>query len=252
MPPVFTPEQRDAVRSHLVRMAKADDRVVAAAELGSLTTGAGDRWSDLDLTFSVRGATVPQMLEDWTHRLRADLGAVHLFDLPLHTTVYRVFLMPGNLQVDLSFTPEADFRPRGPKFRLLFGEAGEILQAPPPDPHDLLGDALHHALRARFSIERGRLWMAEWLITGVRHQALALAALNRGLPHVYARGTDQLPPELLQRFEATLPRSLARGELLRALRESLDRLLEEAGEARDLADRLGPDLAALVALESLE
>jgi len=251
MGPVYTIEQREAVRAHLIQMARADQRVVAAAELGSLTSGGGDRWSDLDLTFAVEGANVAQMLEDWTRRLRADLGAIHLFDLPLLTTVYRVFLMPGNLQVDLSFTPAPDFHPRGPKFRLLFGEAGEMVASPPPSAREQLGIALHHALRARFSIERGRPWMAEYLINELRNHAVVLACLNRGLPAVYARGADQLPAEVLARLDRTRPASLDRGELLRALRESLDTLLEQAGEARELAERAGADLRALVAADPL-
>jgi hypothetical protein len=35
-------------------------------------------------------------------------AAVHLFDLPFLSSLYRVFLLPGSLQVDLSFTPAAD------------------------------------------------------------------------------------------------------------------------------------------------
>ena len=55
---VFSIEDRDRVREHVLALAEADPRVVAAAVVGGLADGAGDRWSDLDLTFAVAD-TVP-------------------------------------------------------------------------------------------------------------------------------------------------------------------------------------------------
>ncbi len=96
------------------------------------------------------------VLADWTQSLRDEFDAVQLFDLPSGATIYRVFLLPGCLQFDLSFTPASEFGPGGPKFRLLFGSAVEKPHAEPPLAQELFGYAVHHALRARFSIERGR------------------------------------------------------------------------------------------------
>src|SRR6266540_5370045 len=50
---VFTVEQRDALREHLLRLAEEDERVVAGAAVGSLAVDGGDRFSDLDLTFGI-------------------------------------------------------------------------------------------------------------------------------------------------------------------------------------------------------
>jgi hypothetical protein len=50
---VFTVEQRDALREHLLQLAEKDERVVAGAAAGSLAVDAGDRFSDLDLTFAI-------------------------------------------------------------------------------------------------------------------------------------------------------------------------------------------------------
>ena len=47
---------------------------------------------------------------------------------------------------------------------------------------------MHHAVRARFCIERGRWWQAEYWISGVRDQALALACHRRGLAVAHGRG----------------------------------------------------------------
>jgi hypothetical protein len=242
---VFTVEERDRVRTRVLEMATADARIVAGAEIGALAKG-GDRWSDLDLTFGVAdGATVDGVLADWTAELTREFGALHLFDLPFETSIYRVFLLPGNLQVDLSFTPEAEFGARGPKFRLLFGDALAREHFPGPSAQHVFGLGVHHAVRARICIERGRVWQAEYWISALRDQALMLASLSRGLEVSYGRGFDQLPAETLAPASRALVSSVERDELLRALRVAIDLLLQEADEIRDLASKLAPQLREL-------
>src|SRR5207302_213357 len=131
---VFTVEQRDALREHLLRLAEEDERVVAGAAVGSLAVDRGDRFSDLDLTFGIADhAPVVEVLDDWTRTLIGERDAVQLADLEREPTIYRVFLLPDALQFDLSMTPAAQFRPAGPRFRLLFGEtaAGDSEAATP-------------------------------------------------------------------------------------------------------------------------
>ncbi len=136
---MYTVAERDAVRDRVLELAEADERVVAAAAVGSLAVGPGDEWSDLDLTFAVaNGVPVADVIADWSERV-AELGGVVLFDLPAGPTVYRVFLLPGCLQVDLSFTPAAQFASRSPRWRLLFGEEGEPAHTPPRPPVELGG-----------------------------------------------------------------------------------------------------------------
>ena len=48
---------------------------------------------------------------------------LHHWDLRSGPTVYRVFLLPGGLELDVAVTPAAEFGAHGPKFRLLFGES---------------------------------------------------------------------------------------------------------------------------------
>jgi hypothetical protein len=244
---VFTVEERDRVRERLLAKAHGDERILAAAEVGSLAVGGGDRWSDLDLTFAVaEDISVADVLEDWTDELAHELEAIDLFDLPVGSTIYRVFMLPGLLQVDLSFTPVSDFHPRGPKFVLLFGEAGAPVHTPPPRAQELLGLAVHHAHRARFSIERGRSWQAQYLIDELRRLTLELACLRLGLPARFGRGLDGLPHELLDAFEATLLRTVERAELARALERNVELLLRES-EHVEGAVKLGPILRSLQA-----
>jgi len=245
---MFSVGDRERLRDRVLQLAGSDARVVAGAAVGSLALGEGDRWSDLDLTFAVDDAlSMFEILEDWTGKIVAEFEAVQLFDLPSGSSIYRVFLLPGCLQFDLSFTPAASFGASGPKFKLLFGQTAEKPHAQPTPAQELFGYAVHHALRARFCIERGRYWQAEYWISGARDNALSLACQRRGLAEMHGRGFDTLPGEVLDIFANALVQRLERGELLRALGCAIDGLLAEAGEARELAARVEPQLRELTA-----
>lgn len=245
---VFSVNERTRIQERVLELAAADPRIVAGAVVGSLALGEGDRWSDLDLTFGVAdGLSVAQVLEDWTRTFVAEFDAAHLFDLPSGASIYRVFLIPGCLQFDLSFTPAAQFGATGPKFRLLFGSEVEKPRYSPPAAHELFGYAVHHALRARFCIERGRYWQAEYWISGTRDYALTLACRRRGMPAVHGRGFDALPPNVRSTFAEALVTSLERAELLRALGAAIAGLLAEAEEVQELATKVAPELHKLTA-----
>jgi hypothetical protein len=146
---MFSVEDRNHIRDQVLQLAASDTRVVAGAVVGSLALDEGDRWSDLDLTFAVADdVPVPDVLEDWTRNLVKEFDAVHLFDLPSGASIYRVFLLPGCLQFDLSFTPASKFGASGPKFKLIFGSSVEKPFAQPPSAQELFGYVVHHALRA--------------------------------------------------------------------------------------------------------
>jgi hypothetical protein len=240
---VFTVEQRDAVRERVLRLAEEDDRVIAGAAVGSLAVDEGDRFSDLDLTFGIADhVAVTEVLEDWTTTLIDELGAVRLADLERGPTIFRVFLLPDALQFDLSLTPEARFRPAGPRFRLLFGETaaaepdapmspGNLFIPTPAVAGDLFGWGVIYALHARACIERGRVWQAEHYVGAVRDHALSLACLRRGLRAVQARGYDDLPGEILARFEDTHVGAVEPAALRAALAASVLALVREGAEA---------------------
>lgn len=243
---MFTPEFRDAVRRRLLAMAKSDSRITAGAAVGGSAGGEQDRWSDLDLTFGVGGESVPAVLEDWTARMRSEFEAVTLFDVSRGSTVYRVFLLPGSLQVDLSFTPAAEFGALGPRFELLFGEAIVREQAPVPSRSQEFGMAAHHAVRARFCIERGRSWQAEYWISLLRDHALTLSTLRFGLDPYYGRGFDRLPRDIRELAQHALVRSLDRDELSRALRAATQLLLHEGAGVHEDEEKIADLLRDLV------
>jgi len=249
---MFSIDDRNRVRDHVLDRAKADGRVVAGAVVGSLATSEGDRWSDLDLTFGVAdGVALSGVLDDFTVDLDREFNATHLFDLQSGAAIYRVFLLPGCLQFDLSFAPASQWGALGPEFRLLFGQAAQLAQGPPPPARQLLGYAVHHALRARFCIERGRNWQAEYWVSAVRDYALSLACRRRGLAWHHGRGIDDLPEDVREIAVGALPRSLDREELRRSLGCAIDLLLGETEEVQELAERVRPQLRQLaeVALE---
>jgi predicted nucleotidyltransferase len=243
---VFTVDERNRIHKRILELAKSDERIVAGAVVGSLATNEGDRWSDLDLTFGVtpENQTI-DVLDRLITPLASEFGAVQLFDLPHRETLFRVLLLQGCLQVDLSVTPASKFGPNGPKFRILFGSFTENPPIPAPRASELIGYAAHHAVRARFCIERGRFWQAEYWISAARDYTLSLACLERNLSPHYGRGFDQLPAEVQMQAQQALVKSLDRAELLRALACVVDGLLHEARQITGNPPELEPHLLVL-------
>jgi hypothetical protein len=241
---MFTPEQREDVRAGLLERAREDDRVTGAALTGSAALGNEDCWSDVDVFLGVaRSADLDAVVADWTCAL-IETGAVHHWDVRAGTALYRVFLLENGLQVDIAFTPEADFGARGASFRAVFGEPVDV---PPPDPPafaDVAGLGWLGLLHASKAIERGRPWEAAYWIGSVRDQTITLACLRLGESPHYSRGADGLPTGITAPLEETLVSAPRPGELRRALRAARQCLLEEIGRTdAALADRLERALA---------
>jgi len=242
---MFTVEERDRLRERLLARAEADDTVAGAAFTGSYAVGEGDRWSDTDLVLAVRGDLTPT-LTTWTAWLYDDLGARHHWDLPVGASLIRVFLLPGWLEIDLTFAPETEFGPRGPQWRTLFGRTRALEPFAPPDTDTLVGLVWHHALHARVCVERARWWQAEHWISALRDHVITLACLRLGHPHAHAKGAHLLPDDLSARLEPTLVRSLTAPELHRALSATIAAATAELEHSRPaLATHLAPMLAEL-------
>lgn len=224
---MFTPEERARLRSVLLEEGVQDRRISGGAITGSAAAGQEDPWSDIDLAFGVDGAELPSILSDWTARMYDRHGAIHHVDVKSGAWIYRVFLLSNTLQVDLAFAPAAEFRALAPSFRLVFGKTSAPLHVPPPVPSDIIGMAWLYALHARSSLARGRLWQAEYMISGVRDHALALACIRHGLPAVHGRGMDQLPAEVTAPFQGSLVGQLDADELSRAFEAVISGLIRE-------------------------
>ncbi len=215
---MFTAEQRDYVRERVLDLARSDPRVTAGALTGSAAVGAGDEWSDVDVAFGVANGITPEaVLDDWTEVFVREMGALHHWDLRSGSSVYRVFLLPSGLEVDVGVSPQKEFGARGPGFRTLFGTPSQVEPFPPPDAQHIVGLGWHHVLHARVCIERGKSWQAEYWISAVRDYTLTLACLRLGEETSYARGLHRLPASVTGPLAEALVRSLDEAELRRAL-----------------------------------
>jgi predicted nucleotidyltransferase len=247
---VFSERERESVRRLLLERARQDVRIVAAAVTGSAARGVQDRWSDVDLFLAVpEAAQVVDALEEWTTFLTGELGALHSFDLRAGAALYRAFLLPSVLEVDVGFTPVHDFAARGEGgFAVVFGEPGSPAPSVPLDVDHLVGLSWHHVLHARTSLERGNLWQAEHWISGIRDHVLTLACVRHDLPTAYARGADLLPASIREAVRGTLVASLDVDEIRRALGAATHVLLGELeATAPQTAQTLRRPLLELIA-----
>lgn len=245
---IFTPEEREQVRKELVTAANTDARIIGAAHLGSAAQGRLDRWSDIDMALCLSpDVDFNQVLADWTTRLYCNHAAVTHYDVKRGNILYRVFLLDNTLQVDLSFWCPNEFRAIGTKFNLIFGAAKKPIPAPVPDSSDLIGMAWLYALHVRSSIARRRLLQAEYMLSGMRDNVLALACKRHGVSAVQGRGLDDLPEKITRRAADSLASSIEAAELTRAFQVTMAFLLDEIqhGDA-DLARRLSAPLEKIV------
>jgi hypothetical protein len=188
-----------------------------------------------------------EVLIDWTTRLYRDHAAVANYDVRRGDILYRVFLLDNTLQVDLSFWPTNELRAVGRKFSLIFGAVGGPISVPAPDSKDLIGMAWLYALHVRSSIARSRMLQAEYMLSGMRDNVLALMCKRHGVVAVQGRGLDELSEEQKARATECLARSLEPVELKRAFRLTVDALLEEVRCADPgLATKLEGTLRSIV------
>src|SRR5438045_3986439 len=114
---MFTTEFRDQVRQRVLELARADSRVTGGALTGSTARGAGDKWSDIDVAFGIaEGNRLETVLDDWTQVLDQEFGVVTHFDLRAGKRLFRVFLLPNRLEIDVSVMPAEEFGAYGPEF----------------------------------------------------------------------------------------------------------------------------------------
>jgi len=224
---VFTPSERDQLLAALISHARADPRVTGAAVTGSGASDRTDRWSDIDFALGIAGDR-DEVMADWTAYVYAEHGAVHHMDVPSRSAIYRVFLLPHTLQVDIAFVPAAEFGATAPTFRLLFGTALDQPPTPGVDARAEIDMAWLYALHVRSSIERRRFWQAEYMLGGLRNAVLSLMALRHGVTAVQGRGLHLLPSNATNAALATLVGSLDEAGLRRAFRAAVELLIEEA------------------------
>jgi hypothetical protein len=241
-------DHRTAVRDRLLELAEADPAVAGAAITGSDALDAADAWSDIDLAFGIDDHELGPTLDRWTTILLGQFAAVHHWDLPAGRWIYRAFLLPDGLEVDLGFVQLDGWGPRAASWRTVFGTPAELDEpSATPDADFTIGLAWHHVRHARVCLERDRLLQADYWIGATRALVIQLACRRQGLPTSYAKGAHLLPAELQQQLAESLPRSIDSNDQRRALRAVTALLSDQLElEAPDVAARLQPVLATWV------
>ena len=225
---MFMQSERSQLRAELLELAVSDTRLSGVAITGSAAVDREDQWSDIDLAFGVaEGHNLETVLSDFTVAMYDRYRALHHLDVKAGAWIYRVFFLPGTLQVDLAFAPYTEFRPLGPTFRLVSGEAKPIQPFPVPEPKYTIGMGWLYALHARSCILRQKTWQAEYMISAVRDHALTLACLRLGLPSAHGRGMDLVPDSVKEYLSGSFVQRLEPDELWRALDIATRGLLDE-------------------------
>lgn len=215
---MYSIEERKRVQDFLITKAKADQRISDAAIVGSESIGANDQWSDIDLSFGIKeGFSISKVIDDWTSILETECSAGQLLDVTYQNSIFRVFLLPNCLQIDLSFTPASKFGAITDNFLLLFGQQKETSKQQPPNPQDVYGYALLYTLKIKRAIERTRYWQAFHYLNTCRQYVQQLACLKHQITPFDAKGFDDLPLALLSNLQRTIPQSIEEEDLRMAL-----------------------------------
>ena len=83
-------------------------------------------------------------------------------------------------------------------------------------------------IHAGTAAQRGQLWKALYELEQVRDRAIELRGLRENLETKHFRHVDQLPLEFLSTIQRSMPISLEREEIIRALRVATDCFTAEA------------------------
>lgn len=248
---IFVPSDREATLVRVLELLMADGRIEAAVITGSLGTQRADRWSDIDVASVVADAEdCERVAVDWIARIYRELPVAHHYRTAFGTTVVLGFLLQNGLEVDLAFTPSADFTVWGP-VRVAFDRTGTATRAatapeswsPTPDWRGEAGFAWHDVLHACLAANRGKPWQALFFLQRVRNRTLSLASERHGSESDEFAHVDELPADERDPLLASLVSELDRGTLLEAIDAATHAFLEELrrgdpGLARRLAEPL--------------
>ena len=227
---MFTPEERSLIRSEIIEFARADFRITGCAITGSASAGREDEFSDIDIGFGVSsGTSLTEVADAFTSSLATNHEIADQFDIPIATWQIRVLWLANTLQIDLAFVPEEDFCAIGPSFDLQFGKCVERPHLPPPTFDYLVGWGWLNAIHVRSALARGKLWQAEYMVSGLRDTVLTLACLRHGLETTHQRGVHLLPTKDTEHIKGAIVRELSPSELARAFRVAAEGFLREVG-----------------------
>ena len=171
---------------------------------------------------------------------RGRARGVRLFDVWSGTALYRVFLLPGCLQLDLSLAPQTSFGARAPSFRLLFGTAAELPAPSRRPPRSSWATPPITPCEPASSSAAGSGWPSTGRVppaTTRSRSRVAGATCRRAM----AAASTSCRRRCWRRSRARFPGRSSR-RAARALAAAIDGLLREAGE---LGTALEPQLRSI-------
>lgn len=232
---MYPKKTRIEVQKQIIDFAKSDSNIIDCAIVGSESVGNDDKWSDVDLTFGYENdADVNQILRDWSKMMLEVFDANKLFDLSYKESLYRVFLLPNALQVDLSFTPSEHFGAITDNFKLIFGNQRKREFKSLPEINSIAGYTILFALKTRTSTEREKYWQAEYYLSKCRENIMILKCLKENLNSFDGRSFDELPPRFLQQIQNTLIDEPTKQNLENGLKSTIQILIEELSTVDNL------------------
>ncbi len=252
---IFTPRQRDATLAWVLHRGEEDLRLEAGVVTGSMGSGTADRWSDIDVAFVVDDSESSDLVAtDWVAGLSRELAVAHHYATAFGPTLVRGFLLDNGLEVDLSFTPSADFAVWAP-VRVSFDRTGRATRAaesaqpwtPTPAWSDQAGYAWHDVVHACVAVNRHKPWRALFYLQRVRNRTLTLASERHGHDASEFVHVDALPAAERDPLLATLVDRLEPETLLGAIDAATRAFLDELARGEPtLAARLKQPLMAVV------
>ncbi|WP_312165102.1 nucleotidyltransferase domain-containing protein [Phenylobacterium sp.] len=238
-------DDQQALLDHLAAALAADPRIRSAWLSGSFGKGAGDAWSDVDLTIVVDDPDLAACLRDCADGVIAVPATV--FSHIVHGRIFSG-ITPGWSRFDLAFLTAAEFaRQDGAGLAPLLGDAAA---RPPPRPPGADADlpARIERLVCEFLRVLGLspvcIGRGEWLVgqQGVellRGMLVELMLEENGVPRS-ARGAKRLNGFLSEGQRSTLEALPAPAAERQSLIDAQSRIARRfLAHARPLAERLG-------------
>ena len=172
---------------------------------------------------------------DWIERMYRELPVAHHYRTAFGTTVVPGFLLENGLEVDLAFTPSAEFSVWAP-VRVAFDRTGVATRAaetpeswsPTPDWSGEAGFAWHDVLHACVAANRGKPWRSLYYLQRVRNRTLVLASERHGFDSDEFTHVDELPATDRDPLLGSLVSDLERTSLLRRHRRRHPRIPRRA------------------------
>lgn len=244
MTELFTQRRRLDVLDRLSTFFSADNSIAGLVLVGSSAEEDVDMYSGLDLLVVVHnGAVFPSVYRKWKTRLHDILPVA--FDFETEKTFDHAnysMMLEDYLEINLYFSPLKKLVASRRPWQLIFDAtpAQDVLPTLDASYHteSIVGPARRYqfmltstwqpVIKCVAAINRNELWRALHMLDHLRHQTIELAALNYDIDTRNYAEVDQLPEMLLIQLRHTVPTTLNKSAIRRALHSTVDIFFAQA------------------------